>query len=42
MTGMSYAFVTIIIINEGLALLTTLVYGIFAHFVIAIINRLRK
>ncbi|MBJ2193394.1 MAG: hypothetical protein JFT09_08690, partial [Muribaculaceae bacterium] len=32
----------IIIINEGLALLTTLVYGIFAHFVIAIINRLRK
>lgn len=32
----------IIIINEGLALLATLVYGIFVHFAIAIINRLRK
>lgn len=32
----------IIIINEGMALLTTLVYGIFAHFAIAIINKLRK
>ena len=32
----------IIIINEGMALLATLVYGIFAHFAIAIINRLRK
>ncbi|MYM13501.1 hypothetical protein [Muribaculum intestinale] len=32
----------IIIINEGLALLATLVYGIFIHFAIAIINRLRK
>lgn len=32
----------IIIINEGLALLATLVYGIFVHFAIAIIGRLRK
>ena len=32
----------IIIINEGMALLATLVYGIFVHFAIAIINRLRK
>ena len=32
----------IIIINEGLALLATLGYGIFVHFAIAIINRLRK
>ena len=32
----------IIIINEGMVLLTTLVYGIFAHFAIAIINKLRK
>lgn len=32
----------IIIINEGLTLLATLVYGIFVHFAIAIINRLRK
>lgn len=32
----------IIIINEGMVLLATLVYGIFAHFAIAIINRLRK
>ena len=32
----------IILINEGMALLATLVYGIFAHFAIAIINRLRK
>ena len=31
-----------IIINEGIALLATLVYGIFAHFAIAIINRLKK
>ena len=31
-----------IIINEGMALLATLVYGIFAHFAIAIINRLKK
>ena len=32
----------IIIINEGMALLATLVYGIFVHFAIVIINRLRK
>ena len=32
----------IIIINEGMALLATLVYGIFVHFAIAIINRLKK
>lgn len=31
-----------ILINEGMALLATLVYGIFIHFAIAIINRLRK
>ena len=31
-----------ILINEGMALLATLVYGIFFHFAIAIINRLRK
>lgn len=33
---------SLIIINEGMALLVTLVYGIFVHFAIAIINRLRK
>lgn len=32
----------IILINEGMALLVTLVYGIFVHFAIAIINRLKK
>jgi hypothetical protein len=32
----------LIIINEGMALLVTLVYGIFVHFAIAIINKLRK
>lgn len=32
----------LIIINEGMALLATLVYGIFVHFAIAIINRLKK
>lgn len=30
-----------IITNESLALLATLVYGIFAHFATAIINRLK-
>lgn len=33
---------SLIIINECMALLATLVYGIFAHFAIAIINKLRK
>lgn len=32
----------IVLINEGMALLATLVYGIFVHFAIAIINKLRK
>lgn len=32
----------LIIINEGMALVATLVYGIFVHFAIAIINRLKK
>jgi len=32
----------LIIINEGMALLVTLVYGIFVHFAIAIINKFRK
>lgn len=32
----------IILINEGMALLITLIYGIFVHFAIAIINKLRK
>jgi len=32
----------IIIINEGMAILATMVYGIFVHFAIAIINKLRK
>lgn len=31
-----------IMINEGMALLATFVYGIFVHFAIAIIKRLRK
>lgn len=31
-----------ILINEGMALMATLVYGIFAHFAIIIINRLKK
>lgn len=32
----------LIIINEGMALLATLVYGIFVHFTVALINRLKK
>ncbi|WP_288056801.1 hypothetical protein, partial [Xylanibacter rodentium] len=32
----------IIIINEGMALLATLIYGIFVHLAIAIINKYRK
>ena len=32
----------LIVINEGMALLATLVYGIFVHFAIALINRLKK
>lgn len=31
-----------IVVNEGLALLVTLVYGICAHFAIALIDRLKK
>ena len=31
----------LILINEGMALLATLVYGIFTHVAIAIFNRLR-
>lgn len=31
----------LILINEGRALLATLVYGIFAHFALAIINRMK-
>lgn len=33
---------SVIIINEGMALLATLLYGIFVHFAITIINKLRK
>ena len=32
----------IIIINEGLALMITLVYGILVHFVMSIINYFKK
>ncbi len=32
----------LIVINEGMALVATLVYGIFVHLAIAIINRLKK
>lgn len=32
----------LIMINEGMALLATLVYGIFVHFAIALIHRLKK
>ncbi len=42
LTEVSMPLSHIIIINEGMALLATLVYGIFVHFAIAIINRLRK
>ncbi len=31
-----------ILINDGMALLATLVYGIFAHFAIVIITQLKK
>ncbi len=31
-----------IMINEGMALLATIVYGIFVHFAIAIINKFRE
>lgn len=32
----------LIMINEGMALLATLVYGIFVHFAIALIHILKK
>ena len=32
----------LIVINEGMALMATLVYGIFVHFAIAFIDRLKK
>lgn len=32
----------LIMINEGMALLATLVYGIFVHFAIALIHRMKK
>ncbi len=32
----------LILINEGLALLATLIYGIFAHFTLAFINLIKK
>lgn len=31
-----------ILINEGMALMATLVYGIFTHYAIALINRISK
>lgn len=33
---------SLILINEGMALVVTLVYGIFAHFAVALIDRIRK
>ncbi len=33
---------SIILINEGMALAATLVYGIFVHFTIVLINRISK
>ena len=32
----------LILVNEGLTLLVTLVYGILVHFALAIIDKLRK
>lgn len=32
----------LLITNEGMALLATLVYGIFAHFILSIIEKFRK
>lgn len=32
----------LILINEGMALLATMVYGIVVHFLIAIIDKFRK
>lgn len=32
----------LVVINEGMALLATLVYGISVHFVMALIERLKK
>lgn len=29
----------IIVVNESMALLVTLIYGIFAHFIVALINK---
>ena len=31
----------IVLINEGMALIGTLIYGIFAHFTLAIINQFK-
>lgn len=33
---------SLVLINEGMALMATLVYGIFAHFTIELINRLKN
>ena len=35
-------FWQILLVNEGMALLATLIYGIFAHFITAIISHRRK
>lgn len=32
----------LILINEGMALLATLLYGIFAHFVTALANKFKN
>ena len=33
---------SLILINEGMALVVTLVYGIFAHFAVVLIDRILK
>ncbi len=35
-------FILHLIINEGLALIATLIYGIFAHLITTVINRFSK
>lgn len=32
---------SLIVVNEGMALLATLIYGIFAHFALALINKIK-
>ena len=40
--GSPKSLLSIIVVNEAMALLATLIYGILAHFILAIINHFKK